>query len=96
MGLLAGIARPGTLRRSVEALGAQVVAERHFPDHHDYRPQDLTGLEEQAPLWVTTEKDAVKILPSWLPQGLDLRVLSIELEVEDARGFLDWIEAKLR
>ena len=34
--LLAGIARPGGFRRTLAALGAEVAAERVFPDHHRF------------------------------------------------------------
>jgi tetraacyldisaccharide 4'-kinase len=95
VGILAGIARPHSLRRSVEALGARVVAERCFRDHHRYRPGDLAGLARAARVWVTTEKDAPKIHPAWAA-GADVRVLAIELEVADERGVLDWIQARLR
>ena len=95
VGLLSAIARPASLRRTVEALGARVVAERTFPDHHRYERGDVGGLAEEAPCWVTTEKDAVKILPAWL-EGADLRVLSIALEVDAAGDFVDWLEAQLR
>jgi tetraacyldisaccharide 4'-kinase len=82
VGILSGIARPASFRRTVLALGARVVAERAFPDHHRYRPSDLDGLAARAPLWLTTEKDAVKLAPAWLA-GADLRVLSIALEGVD-------------
>jgi tetraacyldisaccharide 4'-kinase len=95
VGLLCAIARPASLRRSVEALGAQVVVERTFADHHRYRPRDLAGLAGQAPLWITTEKDAVKLLPSWVG-GAQVAVLVIELEVEQPDAWLDWVEARLR
>jgi len=94
VGLLSGLARPAGLRRTVAALGAEVVAERAFRDHHRYRPRDLRGLAALAPLWVTTEKDAVKILPSWC-EDLDLRVLAIELEMAGAAAFAEWLEARL-
>ena len=76
VGLLSGIARPASFRRTVEALGARVVVERSFPDHHAYRSSDLDGLAARAPLWLTTEKDAVKLDPAW-PGAADLRVLAI-------------------
>lgn len=95
VGLLCAIARPASLRRSVETLGAQVVVERTFADHHRYRPRDLAGLAGQAPLWITTEKDAVKLLPSWVG-GAQVAVLVIELEVEQPDAWLDWVEARLR
>jgi len=96
VGLLCGIARPASLRRSVEALGARVVAERHFPDHHRYERADLEGLVAEASGWVTTEKDAVKIQPAWLEAGVELRVLAIALEVDAGDAFVDWLEARLR
>jgi tetraacyldisaccharide 4'-kinase len=100
VGLLSGIARPSSFRRTVEALGAHVVVERAFPDHHRYAPGDLAGLSAQAPLWLTTEKDAVKLAPAWVA-SVDLRVLAIALEgtqalVEHALGCLFGGEADAR
>lgn len=94
VGMLAALARPESLRRALAALGARVVAERTFRDHHRYRARDLRGLAREAPLWVTTEKDAVKISPAWKGSA-DVRVLSIALEIDGARRFADWIEARL-
>ena len=79
VGLLWASRAPRPSAGPLEALGARVVAERSFPDHHRYRAADLAGLAALAPLWLTTEKDAVKLAPAWLG-GTDLRVLSIELE----------------
>jgi tetraacyldisaccharide 4'-kinase len=95
VGLLSGIARPDGFARTVSALGARVVAHRDLADHHRYRAEDLDGLARRARTWITTEKDAVKILPSWV-HGLDLRVLRIELAVEDEDAFVDWLEARIR
>jgi len=95
VGVLCGIAKPASLLRSVEELGARVVAERRFPDHHRYRARDLSGLAAEVPLWITTEKDAVKLAPEWLGEA-ELRVLCIELEVENAERFLLWLEECLQ
>jgi tetraacyldisaccharide 4'-kinase len=95
VGLLAALARPGGFRRTLESLGARVVAERCFRDHHRYRPRDLRGLAAEAPRWITTEKDAVKLVPSWL-RGVDVRVLSIEMEFDRPKVLLDWLETSLR
>ncbi|MEM7408993.1 MAG: tetraacyldisaccharide 4'-kinase [Myxococcota bacterium] len=95
VGMLVGVAQPRGVRRTLESLGAKVVAERVFPDHHAFRREDLAGLEAEAPRWITTEKDAVKLRPDWATQ-LDLAVLSIELEVDAPGAFLDWLEARLR
>lgn len=95
VGLLCGIARPASFRRSVESLGAQVVCERHFPDHHAFAPRDLHGLDPAAEVWLTTEKDAIKILPAWAP-GTAIEVLQIELEIEEEEAVLAALEAVLR
>lgn len=94
VGLLSGVARPAGFRRTVEALGASVVAERHFPDHHRYKQRDLLGLSKLAPLWLTTEKDALKILPDWCGSA-EIEVLTIGLEVEHPGELVDWVESRL-
>jgi tetraacyldisaccharide 4'-kinase len=98
VGMMAGIARPASLRESLEALGAEVVAHRTFPDHHRYRQRDLRGLSEEAEVWITTEKDAGKILPSWArgPNGnADVRVLGVRLSVNEPEAFMDWLASRL-
>jgi len=94
VGLLSGIAHPSSFRKTVEALGAEVVAERRFPDHHRYRPRDLAGLSKEAPLWLTTEKDGVKILSSW-GGSEHIRVVRSRVLLEDESGFFDWLESRL-
>jgi len=94
VGLLSGIARPASLRRSVEALGATVVAARSFPDHHRYRERDPARSRRSAAL-DHHEKDALKILPRWA-HGVDVRVLVAALEVEAGDAFVDWLERTLR
>lgn len=94
IGILSGVANPAGVRRSLEAVGARIVAERARGDHHQFRPRDLRGLDRRPDLWVTTEKDAVKILPSWLG-GVDLRVLVMRLELPRGGELLDWLAARI-
>jgi len=95
VGLLAGIARPASLRRTLEGLGAEVAVERTFPDHHAYRAADCRGLDETVEIWVTTEKDALKILPEWI-EGVSLFVLRIEAEIDGESRVLERVEEQLR
>jgi len=95
VGMLAALANPRSFRRTLESLGANVVAERLFRDHHRYRRRDLRGLAKLAPLWVTTEKDAVKLLPFW-SGGVDMQVLRIGIEVSEPERFLGAIDDLLR
>jgi tetraacyldisaccharide 4'-kinase len=78
--LLAGIARPAGFRRTLAALGAEVAAERVFPDHHRFSAGDLARALHAADaarceLVVTTEKDAVR-LPS--EAAADARVRALD------------------
>ena len=61
----AGLGRPADFARSLEDVGAEVVAKRFFPDHHDYSDDELRQLEAEAQqegaVLVTTGKDAVKL-----------------------------------
>lgn len=61
----AGIADPRKFYRSLEELGADVVATRDFPDHHPFSAADIAELGDRADrddLWaVTTRKDAVRL-----------------------------------
>lgn len=86
--LLAGIARPEGFRRTLLALGAEVVAEAVFPDHHPFSPADLDRARASADaarcdLLVTTEKDAVRLPPS---AAADARVRALRIEAEVLGG----------
>ena len=54
---VAGIGNPARFFDTLRALGA-VVTEAAFPDHHRFRPEDLTSETDE--LLVMTAKDAVK------------------------------------
>ena len=94
VGMLASLGQPDAFHRTLEANGATVIARRIFRDHHRYRARDLRDLHREAEVWVTTEKDAVKILPGWTRE-IDLRVLTIDLVVEEEDKLLDWLESRL-
>ncbi len=77
-----GVGRPTAFRRTLEDLGATVVDEAHFPDHHDYSAADLAALPRGTAPWITTEKDWVKIrdldgvdVPIWF-LGIDLEIVA--------------------
>ena len=96
VGLLAAIARPASLRRTLEALGAEVVAERSFRDHHRYRPRDLAGLARQADA-LGHDREGRGEAAAVLGGGRAGRRAR-----DRARGggrrrrWLDWVEARLR
>jgi tetraacyldisaccharide 4'-kinase len=67
VGMVSGIGNPAAFRRTLESLGATVVAEKVFPDHHGYTKEDVVGLRTWArslpeDAWIAvTQKDHVKL-----------------------------------
>jgi tetraacyldisaccharide 4'-kinase len=82
--LLCALARPEGFRRTVASLGAEVVAERAFRDHHRFSSAELAEALEAAraagAVVATTEKDAVR-LPEDVAADPLLRVVRIDAEV---------------
>ena len=96
--VFAGIARPESFFRMVQALGVRVVAGFAFPDHHPYQAQDLRSvlapfIAGDARLLLTTEKDAVR-----LPAELQEKVVTLAVEVdfgEDRSRFVAFLDQGL-
>ncbi len=64
----AGIGRPEKFFASLEALGATIVEQRAYGDHHIYTQSEMARLKARAraedALLVTTEKDFVRLTPA--------------------------------
>ena len=82
---MAGIAAPGRFYDALERDGWTVRDRLTFPDHHRFRTADLERMasrvaETDAALVLTTEKDAVRLLPlrpmpvpiAWVPLGISI------------------------
>lgn len=94
--LLSGLARPGSFRRTVEGLGAEVVGERRHPDHHRFTPSDLEQALREADRTgagriLTTEKDAVRLPPASVAHP---RLAVVRISAEIVRG-ADALDAAL-
>lgn len=65
----AGIAKPWRVERALKAAECDLKDFAPFPDHADYRVEDLAFLADRAALFdaglVTTEKDWVRLPPEW-------------------------------
>ena len=91
--LLCALARPEGFRRTLGGLGAVVVAERAFRDHHHFTPVELEEAAAAAraagcQAIALTEKDAVKLSPAQAASPL-LRVVRIEARVVAGGAVLD-------
>lgn len=93
----AGIADPGKFYRTLEAIGAEVVETRGFPDHHHLSDDEIDDLithaETKGLVLATTAKDAVR-LAGGHGRSEELRrrvsVVDVEMAFDDpqAPGFI--------
>jgi tetraacyldisaccharide 4'-kinase len=80
----------------LKSLGAEVLHEVEFPDHHAYDGRDLKELASlrDVEMLVTTEKDGVKLAPLELPANLFY--LAIEAVIEREEELIRLIIEKLK
>ena len=96
-----GIARNDEFKATVTDMGAELLGFVGFSDHHFYTINDLQRIAASASnagaqLLVTTEKDYVKIDPSYMTP-LDLVVVGIDIDFGDgATRFQSFIQERLR
>jgi tetraacyldisaccharide 4'-kinase len=91
----AAVGNPKAFVADLCLAGARVVGTRGFPDHHRYSAADLRALERQAEAagaetLLTTEKDDVNLPAAVRARlGLPLRVIRMELDVDDGDRLID-------
>jgi len=96
---LAGIANPARFAAALVHAGFHVVHGLTFPDHHQYDDRDIrrivveTGSHGAAAV-LTTEKDAVRLLP-WRPLPVPVAAVPLEASVEPAEDFRAWLSRRL-
>lgn len=90
----AGIAKPWKVERALKAAGCDLKDFAPFPDHADYRVEDLAFLADRAALFdaglVTTEKDWVRLSPKWRARVAAWPVVA---RFEDEAAFSELISA---
>ncbi len=83
---------------TLKSLGANIVSSFHYPDHYDYKENDLTSIIDECKrsdidTIVTTEKDAVKLIEAqprsiWYRGLASILVLHVEVKVTDGEQVL--------
>ena len=93
----AGIAKPWKVERSLIAAGCELADFVPFPDHAQYRPEDLAFLADRAAVFdaglVTTEKDWVRLPPDWRTRVVSWPVAA---RFEDEAAFSIFLDQSLR
>jgi tetraacyldisaccharide 4'-kinase len=90
--LISGIGNPIAFRRTVEDVGAEVLAAKTFPDHADYDRETVEQLQQwvselnDVAMLLCTQKDLVKLQTDRIA-GVDLRALTIDADIEDSDRF---------
>ncbi|WP_022664380.1 tetraacyldisaccharide 4'-kinase [Desulfospira joergensenii] len=97
--LFSGISDNKSFRTTVEDLGCRVLDHLEFSDHYRYKGPDILMIKKRmeqikADIFVTTEKDWVKLDPS-LKWPRDLAVIGIQIKFKDAKGFETFIRSRL-
>lgn len=94
-----GIAVPESFEGFVRDLGAQIIHNQRFMDHHRFTPVELeryfnAAREARVDAILTTEKDAVRILKSQVPTDIPFYYLKLEIGI--LSGVKDFEEAVSR
>ncbi|MFZ4120790.1 MAG: tetraacyldisaccharide 4'-kinase [Caulobacterales bacterium] len=96
----AGIARPQKFFDTLEAAGGELVDGASYPDHHPFTPSEMTALADHAQALnarlITTEKDAVRLPPSWREKVAVLPVVARLADPAALQTLLAPIAARLR
>ncbi len=96
---LCGIGNPCAFIKTVRGLGAEVIAERFFPDHHAYTPAEVAAVEKEAEkmsaLIACTEKDAIK-LEAAVAAPRRWRIVGVEITLEHEHEFMARVQECLR
>ncbi|MFA6234638.1 MAG: tetraacyldisaccharide 4'-kinase, partial [Bacteroidota bacterium] len=99
LGSFCGIGNPDGFRRTLTHLHAEVKISRDYPDHFWFRKEDLVELRKLGQgsgvaAWITTEKDAMRLMDEELWRHLG-DVYYPEMEVEflgDEAGFFGMLD----
>lgn len=101
VGLFCSLGNPAAFKQTVEGLGAAVAWSTEFPDHHWYTETDIAAIirpdnAAAVELFVTTEKDAVKLGNLW-PRSHKLMVLRVQMDIVSGEaGLVKLFEEALR
>jgi len=94
-----GIGNPPAFVANLREWGFQIVAERFFPDHHRYTPEDIQVIESEArsagaDALVCTEKDTFNLANARF-QSFEVFYCRISLQLDRAEEFWNAIAATI-
>ena len=94
--IFSGIGNPDSFKETLLANKVQIFKEFIFPDHYDYKDDDINMIKSYAKKFntkiLTTEKDFIKLKP-FLSNGID--VIKVELNIMHKENLIKFIKIKL-
>ena len=95
----AGIGNPSRFFKTLNSIGANVVGEAHFADHHPYTDTDMTQLNQEANQagseLVTTQKDWMRLPAKWRDRVLIVPV-RIHFSASDTIKLVSYLETTFK
>ena len=93
-----GIAAPEQFFALLKGHGAGLALCESFPDHYSYTAKEMYRLENQArtagaEALITTAKDAIRLVTSWLQ--IPLLIAEVELVIEESQAFESLLRQRL-
>jgi len=97
---LAAIARPERFSQALQSAGFTVLRSLTFRDHHQFSLRDVAAAasamrESGASAVLTTEKDAVRLLP-YRPLPVPIAYVPLTVGFDPAQGFDRWCAERLQ
>ncbi len=91
--IFCGLAKPESFKRILQHYRNDLqIDSKFFPDHHRYTDADIHALLQlktlRQALFITTEKDAVKIKTLW-PKDVPLAVLKMDFDIKNSNQEFD-------
>ena len=93
--LLSGIADPDYFKRTASDLGARIVSDARFPDHHQYHKGDIEEIvracrKMKVDTILTTEKDLIRLPLGEFTSDIKILILKIKLVItQNEESFLN-------
>jgi tetraacyldisaccharide 4'-kinase len=94
--IFSGIGNPNSFKKILLENNFNIVKEIVYPDHYNYKKNDIINIKEQAKKVdakiITTEKDYVKIS---LKDRKNIDVLKIKLNIKNEKTFVKFLKSKI-
>lgn len=94
--IFSGIGNPDSFKNILKNENLDIVKELVFPDHHDYKEQDIKNIKDQAKKLkakiITTEKDFIKLSKK---NQKDVGFVKVKINFYNEKNFIKYLKSKI-